>query len=61
MFLTITYILASLIVVNSLLLIYSCNKTTKKPVIDQTEKTPMYRTSGSILEESRIELAPTGS
>lgn len=61
MFLTITYILIFLVVVNFLLLFFSCNKTTKKSVVDQTEKVPMYRTSGSILKENRIKLAPTGS
>ncbi len=42
MFLTITYILALLIAVNFLLLIFSCNKTTKKSVVHKIEKIPVF-------------------
>lgn len=61
MFLTITYILTTLVVVNFLLLFFSCNKTTKKSSVNQTEKVPMFRTSRSHAEGTQIELAPTGS
>ncbi len=37
MFLTITLITSGLIAINFLLLIFSCNKTTKKPVAQKTE------------------------
>ena len=61
MFLTITSILLSLVVVNFLLLFVSCNKTSKKPAIDRTQKIPMYRTTRNLDREQQIELAPTGS
>ena len=60
MFLIITSILAFLIAVNFLLLIFSCNKTTKKQTGQKTEKIPVY-TSRRFNEENNIELAPTGS
>ncbi len=60
MFLIITYILALLIAVNFLLLIFSCNKTTKKPVVHKTKKIPVF-TSRRIDNENGLELAPTGS
>lgn len=60
MLLTITSILALLVVVNFLLLIFSCNKTTKKPVVRKTKKVPVF-TSRRIENEEGLELAPTGS
>lgn len=60
MFLIITSVLAVLVVLNFLLLTFSCNKTTKKPTIQKTEKIPIY-SSSRFNEENNIELAPTGS
>ena len=60
MFLIITSILAFLITVNFLLLIFSCNKTTRKPIVQKTEKVAVM-TSRRIDDEHGLELAPTGS
>jgi len=64
MILTITLVLACLVVLNFVLLIFSCNKTSKKvdnrlPRAIKTEKAP---TTTLIPNQSKArQLAPTGS
>lgn len=60
MFVTITLIISGLLAINFLLLIFSCNKTTKKPVVKKTEKIRVI-SSERIIERSSGELAATGS
>jgi hypothetical protein len=60
MFLSITLIISGLIAINFLLLIFSCNKTTKKPVTQKTENIRVISPE-RISERSLRELAPTGS
>lgn len=53
---TLTFIVAILVAINFLLLVFSCNKTTKKVPTQQ----PIIRKETTILSNSG-ELAPTGS
>ena len=59
MILTISLIIATLVVINFLLLIFSCNRTAKKeiPEIISEKKRPNFITS----QLNSIELAPAGS
>lgn len=61
MLLTITISLFFLVAINFLLLICSCNKTTKRPS-QKVKNTPtMVATKNSAIETNMSELAPTGS
>lgn len=69
MMLTITLILSGLVALNFLLLIFSCNKTTKKVVNEvsqeiRTEKSPALIEKSPNLIPNQLpthQLAPTGS
>ncbi len=60
MLLKITLILGFLVTVNFILLYFSCNKTTTRPVVRKTKKVPVI-ISRRIEDEEGLELAPTGS
>ena len=59
MLLTITLILSFLVVVNFLLLIFSCNKTTKRTEIKEIKPTRIITTTAN--QQTSCQLAPTGS
>jgi hypothetical protein len=58
MLLTITIIISSLILINLLLLKFSCNKTVKT---NKVNKKPIVLRPGIVLSRSTQVLAPTGS
>jgi hypothetical protein len=58
MLLTITLIISSLVIINLLLLKFSCNKTEK---ISKVNKKPVVLRPGIVLSRSTQVLAPTGS
>lgn len=58
MILTITLVLSFLVVINFLLLVFSCNKTTKKTT---TENTAVILPSKPTKQLTSSQLAPTGS
>jgi cell division protein YceG involved in septum cleavage len=60
MLLTITLTISFLVVINFLLLIFSCNKTTKRTVIKESKPTIIINTNTTNQEVS-AQLAPTGS
>lgn len=61
MLITIGAVLLGLVVLNFLLLIFSCNKTTKKSAKDL--RTPVYQKDPRVIttELAPSQLAPTGS
>lgn len=60
MLLTITLILSFLVAVNFLLLIFSCNKTTKRVEVKETKPTLIIKTT-TTSQQASSQLAPTGS
>lgn len=58
MLLTITFFISFLVLVNLLLLKFSCNKTVKKT---KTEKRPVILKPNFTIEQESETLAPTGS
>lgn len=58
MLLTITIIISCLIVLNLILLKFSCNKTVKT---DKIDRKPIVLKSNRVLVEMNENLAPTGS
>ncbi len=61
MLLTITFLLSFLVAVNFLLLIFSCNKTTKR-VNQKIENRPTFVvTKNRVVSTESTQLAPTGS
>lgn len=61
MLLIITIILSSLIAINFLLLIFSCNKCTKRPIA-KIENTITYSVQKqTVISTETVQLAPTGS
>lgn len=60
MLLTITLTLSFLVLVNFLLLIFSCNKTTKRSEIRQSKPTLIIKNNPT-KQEAPSQLAPTGS
>lgn len=60
MLLTITLVISVLVAINFLLLIFSCNKTTKRKVT--TERRPTFIvTKNTTKPQHSTQLAPTGS
>ena len=61
MIITITLVLSFLVALNFLLLIFSCNKTTKKLSTEKSTKTKAVRTQIPTKQLTTSHLAPTGS
>ncbi len=61
MILTITLILASLVLLNFLLLIFSCNKSTKKEKLEQPYIVRQSKPTIATTQLVTRQLAPTGS
>lgn len=64
MIITITLLLASLVALNFLLLIFSCNKTTKKTVTDNSVLIRKSKPAKAVKPTKQLatrQLAPTGS
>ena len=59
MLLTITLILSFLVCVNFVLLIFSCNKTTKRAEVKEIKPTRVINTTTT--QQPSTQLAPTGS
>ena len=59
MLLTITLILSFLVCVNFILLIFSCNKTTKRTEVKEIKPTRVINTTTN--QQPSTHLAPTGS
>ena len=59
MFLIITAIISVLVCINFLLLIFSCNKTTKR--IKRNSEVEVIKVKPTISQQSSRQLAPTGS
>jgi len=59
MILTITFILIALIAFNFLLLVFSCNKTSKK--VSEVKKSTTLTTKRLTKQSAQVHLAPTGS
>lgn len=60
MIMTITLILSFLVIINFLLLLFSCNKTTKKSTIERP-KIIKQKTEVATKQLAHNQLAPTGS
>lgn len=60
MLLTVTLVLSALVFINFLLLIFSCNKTTKKTQLT-TKKPTFIVTKNTTKPQPSGQLAPTGS
>jgi len=61
MMLTITLILSALIVLNFLLLVFSCNKTTKKTIVENPVVIKAVKPQKPTKQLTSTQLAPTGS
>jgi hypothetical protein len=61
MLLTITLVLSVLIAINFLLLIFSCNKTTKRVKTEEKKQPTFIVTKNTTKQQTSTQLAPTGS